>query len=195
MTTLPVGYTYNDSSLESSPVSMPILGELLQDVMWNEDDSRALRRAGEILTPQTSEILDAWYDFIGSTPHLVSTFRGPDGKPDQAYLDKVRGRFERWIVDLCTRDFDAQWLAYQEEIGKRHAPDKKNRTDGVDSPSTYVPMSHLIALIVPVTVTVREFLERGASEDDNVDAMQQAWFKAVTLSVALWTRPYAPDLW
>ena len=195
MTTLPVGYTYNDSSLAASPVAMPILSELLVDIMWNEDDSRALRRAGEILRPQTSEILDTWYHFIGSTPHLVATFRGRGGEPDQDYLDKVRGRFERWIVDLCTRDFDAQWLAYQEEIGQRHTPAKKNQTDGVDSPATHVPMSHLIALIVPVTVTVRKFLERGAAEDDNVDAMQQAWFKAVTLSVALWTRPYAPDLW
>ncbi len=194
MTTIPAGYTY-DTQLAASPVSEQILTELLADVMWTEGDARALRRAGEILLPQTSEILDAWYDFIGSTPHLVTVFRRRDGEPDPEYLARVRGRFERWVVDLCTRDFDSQWLAYQEEIGLRHTPAKKNTTDRVDSPASHVPMSHLIALIVPVTVTIREFLQRGASEADDVEAMYQAWFKAVTVSVTLWTRPYAPDLW
>lgn len=59
--------------------------ELRTDVMWSDDDVKALRRAGEILSPRVSDILDVWYDFIGSTPHLVSTFRGPDGEPDAEY--------------------------------------------------------------------------------------------------------------
>src|SRR5690625_2228516 len=111
MSIAPAGYTY-DESLQSSPVTEADLSALLTDVMWTDDDARALRRAGEILAPRAGEIVGAWYDFIGSTPHLVTVFRGADGEPDADYLEQVRARFERWIVDLCTREFDTQWLAY-----------------------------------------------------------------------------------
>lgn len=194
MTTTPTGYTY-DESLTTSPVTEEGLGELLTDVMWTEQDARNLRRAGEILAPRASEIVGVWYDFIGSTPHLVDVFKGADGEPDQEYLANVRGRFEQWLVDLCTRDFDSQWRAYQEEIALRHHTSKKNQTDNVDSPASHVPMRHMLALIVPVTTSVREFLAQGESDRDVVDAMYQAWFKAVTISLVLWTRPYAPELW
>lgn len=98
-------------------------------------------------------------------------------------------------MDLCTRGFDSQWLAYQEEIALRHHTAKKNQTDAVDSPATHVPMSHMTALIVPVTLSIRDFLAEGESDPAQIEAMYQAWFKAVTVSVVLWTRPYAGDLW
>lgn len=194
MTTTPAGYTY-DGQLAPSPVTPQQLRELLADIMWTEEDAAALRRAGETLQPQVHEILDAWYDFIGSTPHLVAVFQGPDGRPDGEYLERVRARFEQWVVDLCTREFDDHWLAYQEEIGKRHHPEKKNRTDHVDSPRSFVPMSHMFALIVPVVLSVRDFLDTGEVDRAEVDAMHTAWFKAVTLTLTLWSRPFAGDLW
>lgn len=117
------------------------------------------------------------------------------GQPDADYLAAVRARFERWVIDLCTRDFDAQWLAYQEEIGLRHHTSKKNQTDKVDSPVPHVPMSHIFALVVPVTLSVRQFLAEGGADDAEIEAMHQAWFKAVTVTLVLWTRPYAGDLW
>lgn len=194
MSESPAGYVY-DTSLGASPVSMDKLSQLLVDVMWTDDDARALERAGEILAPRASDILDLWYDFIGSTPHLVAAFQRPDGEPNSDYLQRVRARFEQWVKDVCTRPFDAQWLAYQEEIALRHHPQKKNQTDDVDSPSRHVPMSDMLALIVPVTITVRDFLAEAESDPDEITAMHQAWFKAVTVSLTLWTRPYAGDLW
>lgn len=194
MPNAPAGYAY-DQSLAPSPVQPEELRDLLTDVMWTEDDVVALRSAGEILRPQVSEVLDAWYDFIGGTPHLADAFAGADGKPDSGYLSAVRNRFEQWVVDLCSRDFDERWLAYQEEIGLRHHPRKKNRTDGVDSPRDHVPMRHMLALIVPVTLTIRDFLAAEGTETAELDAMQQAWFKALTVSLVLWCRPFAGDLW
>ena len=193
MTIAPAGYAY-DEALVSSPVGEPGLERLLTDVMWSEEDAKALRRAGQILEPRVSDLMDVWYDFIGSTPHLVRVFAGPDGEPDGDYLARVRGRFERWVLDLCTREFDAQWLAYQEEIGLRHTT-KKNETDGVSSPASHVPMSDMLALIVPVTLSVRGFLAEEESDPAELDLMQNAWFKAVTVTLVLWSRPYAGDLW
>ena len=57
------------------------------------------------------------------------------------------------------------------------------------------PLRHLFALVVPITVTIRDFLASGATDEVELDAMYQAWFKAVTLSATLWARPYSPDLW
>lgn len=191
----PAGYTYDDPDLPRSPVSTGDLDAVLQSLLWTEADAAALRRAGDVLVPRTEEILDVWYGFVGGTPHLVSTFAGRDGAPDGAYLAAVRERFGRWIADLCTRELDGTWLAYQEEIGLRHHRARKNATDGVDSPSDHVPLRHLLALVVPITVTIRDFLAAGGADAAEVDAMYHAWFKAVVLSVVLWARPYSPDLW
>lgn len=188
------GYTY-EQSLSPSPVQREELNQLLIDVMWTEDDAAALRDAGQILRPQVSRVLDTWYDFIGGTPHLADAFAGAGGEPDNTYLAAVRARFEQWVIDLCTRDFDEHWLAYQEEIALRHHRAKKNQTDAVDSPRDHVPMRHMLALIVPVTLTIRDFLADEENDTTKLDAMQQAWFKALTVSLVLWTRPYAGDLW
>jgi hypothetical protein len=195
MTTTPAGYTYDDPGLARSPVSLDELELIQRSLLWTDADRQALRRAGGILAGQTDAILDVWYGFVGSNPHLVEAFTGADGSPDAAYLDAVRERFGRWIGDLCARDFDETWLAYQEEIGLRHHPAKKNLTDAVDSPVDHVPLRHLIALAVPITVTIRDFLAAGDDDAEAVDAMYHAWFKAVMLSVVLWARPYSPELW
>lgn len=188
------GYTY-DEALAASSVTTAELAELEASVLFGDADREALRAAGAILVPQTEQILDVWYGFVGGTPHLVSTFAGADGQPSGEYLAAVRARFGLWIRDLCERDFDARWLAYQHEVALRHHTAKKNATDGVASRSAYVPLRHLIALIVPITATIRPFLESGEDDPARVDAMQQAWFKAVTLTAALWAQPYAPDTW
>lgn len=195
MTYAPAGYAYGDPALPRSPVTLSDLEEIQGSLSWTDADTEALRRAGEILVPQTEAILDTWYDFIASQPHLVATFAGSGGQPDADYLAAVRGRFGRWISDLCNRPYDEDWLAYQEEIGLRHHPAKKNSTDGVDSPSDHVPLRHLLALAVPVTVTIRDFLVAGGAEPAEVDTMYHAWLKAVMLSIVLWTRPYSPQLW
>ncbi|HRN28466.1 MAG TPA: protoglobin domain-containing protein [Terrimesophilobacter sp.] len=134
----PHGYIYEDT-LPASPVTVADLEELKASVLWSDDDTAALRKARGILVPQTEQILDVWYGFVGATPHLVATFAGADGKPDGDYLAKVRERFGKWIDDVCGRDYDETWLAYQEEIARRHHPSGKNATDSVSSTSPSCP--------------------------------------------------------
>lgn len=172
-----------------SPVSMEELDKLRQTVMLSEDDERALRQAGDVLEDQVEDVLDVWYGFIADHPHLVAYFATPEGEPIQRYLDRTRQRFGQWILDTCRRPYDQAWLDYQEEIALRHTSDKKNVTDDVTSPSP-VPMRYLITLLYPVTATVRPFLASKGHSDEDVNAMHQAWSKAVMLQVALWTRPY-----
>lgn len=193
--TTPAGYTYGHAHVPPSPVTLDDLDQLKQSVLFTDDDQTALHRAGEILIPQIDAILDVWYGFVGAHPHLVATFAGKDGMPDGDYLAAVRERFAQWIDDLCNRPYDSTWLAYQEEIGRRHHPTGKNETDHVASTSPHIPLRHLIAFISPITLTIRPFLQNGASDEDDVQQLNDAWLTAVTLTVALWARPYNETLW
>jgi hypothetical protein len=49
--------------------------------------------AGKVLADQVDEVLDLWYGFVGSHPHLLYYFTGPDSQPNTQYLDAVRKRF------------------------------------------------------------------------------------------------------
>lgn len=186
------GYTYGSDEVAASPVSLAELGELKADVMFGPDDEAALRMAGEVLADQVEDVLDVWYGFVGSHAHLLAYFSGPDGQPIQSYLDRVRARFGRWILDTCQRPFDQAWLDYQHEIALRHTTAKKNSTDGVDAPPV-IGLRHLIAFIYPITATMRPFLAARESDPDRVEAMAQAWNKAVMLQVTLWARAYTTE--
>ena len=186
------GYTYGN--VKDSPVTSADLAELKASVLFGSDDEAALREAGQILAGRVEGVLDVWYGFVGSNPHLVAHFAGPDGQPNADYLAKVRDRFGQWIRDTCNRTYDDEWLAYQQEISLRHTSTGKNTTDKVES-TPYVPLRHLIALIYPITATIRPFLEAGGLPAERVDAIHEAWRKSVILQVALWSRAYIEDSW
>ncbi|GEL17968.1 protoglobin domain-containing protein [Pseudonocardia asaccharolytica] len=190
----PAGYTYDDHALPASPVSAAELEQLKASVLFTDDDAAALAMAGDVLADQITDVLDTWYGFVGSHPHLVAYFADRDGEPIKSYLDAVYHRFGRWILDTCRRPYDERWLAYQEEIALRHTPAKKNKTDGVDSVPV-VPLRYLIAFIYPITATMRPFLAKKGHSEADVERMHAAWFKSVTLQVALWSRPYAEREW
>lgn len=182
------GYDYGKSTLETSPVSMQDLALLKKTLLWSEDDDKYLKMAGEVLKDQVNEVLDLWYGYVGSNEHLVYYFT-KDGKPNADYLAAVRARFGQWILDLCQKPYDQNWLNYQHEIAKRHHSAKKNKTDGVDT----VPIVHyryMVAFIYPITATIKPFLAKKGHSQSEVEAMHNAWFKAVVLTVILWTYPY-----
>ena len=166
----------------------------MASVLFGPADQAALRTAGEVLATQIDDILDVWYGFVGSHPHMIAYFSTPAGEPIPEYLARVRARFGQWILDTCNRPYDEKWLAYQQEIGVRHTRAKKNTTDRADSVPE-IPLRYVIAFIYPITATMRPFLAAGGHDEHQVDAMYQAWFKAVTLHAALWAQPYAGAGW
>lgn len=188
MTQIP-GYRLNDPTLAPSPVSATAFQELKASLLFGPDDIAALRRARDILAPQVEEILDVWYGFVGSNPHLLRYFSTPAGEPVGAYLDAVRKRFGQWIIDTCRAEYDDAWLAWQDEIGKRHHRMGKNRTDGVDA-APHIPMSQMLALAIPISVTIKPFLSLGGADAQAIEAMQAAWTKSVLMQAILWARPY-----
>lgn len=191
--TLIPGYTYGQPSVAKSPLTLADLAELKKAILFTEEDEKYLRMAGEVLADQVEQILDLWYGFVGSHPFLVKYFLDATGQPIADYLGNVRKRFGQWILDTCRRPHDQDWLNYQYEIGLRHHRSKKNQTDKVPAATQNVPMRFIVAFIVPITVTIRDFLRKKGHSEQEVDKMYHAWFKAVTLQVALWCQPYVKE--
>ncbi|MGH3042128.1 MAG: protoglobin domain-containing protein, partial [Gaiellaceae bacterium] len=135
MSTAPIpGYTLGSDEVPQSPLQSEELELLKQSVLFGDDDVRFLRMARDVLADQVEDILDVWYGFVASNPHLVHYFtRRADGQPDEAYLARVRRRFGQWILDTTAAAYDQAWLDYADEIAKRHHRMGKNRTDGVDA--------------------------------------------------------------
>ena len=182
------GYDYGKATLEKSPVTMQDLALLKNTLLWSDDDDRYLNMAGVVLKDQTNDVLDLWYGYVGGNEHLVHYFT-KNGQPNMDYLTAVKARFGQWILDLCQKPYDQNWLNYQHEIAKRHHSTKKNKTDNVDT----VPIIHyryMTAFIYPITATIKSFLAKKGHSQADVEAMHNAWFKAVTLTVVLWTYPY-----
>jgi hypothetical protein len=180
------GYTYGQAA--PSPLTLNDLELLKKTVLFSGEDEQHLRLAGEVLRDQVDAVLDLWYGFVGGNDHLLSYF-ATNGQPNPDYLAAVRARFGQWIMDLCIRPFDQDWLNYQHEIALRHHSTKKNQTDDVDS----VPIIHyrfLVAFIYPITATIKSFLAKKGHDSETVEKMYNAWFKAVTLTAVLWTYPY-----
>jgi hypothetical protein len=148
--------------------------------------------AGRVLADQIEDVLDLWYGFVASHPHLVYYFTGQNGQPNTDYLAAVRPRFGQWILDTCNRPYDQDWLNYQHEIGLRHHRSKKNKTDKVQSVPN-ISHRYIVAFIYPITATIKPFLAKNGNSPDEVEKMHQAWFKSVVLQVALWSYPYVKE--
>jgi len=186
------GYTYGSPEVAVSPLSLSDLDLLKDTVLFTDEDRSYLRMAGDILKDQIEDVLDVWYGFVGSRPHLARYFSKPDGEMLQDYLAAVRKRFGQWILDTCYREYDQDWLNYEEEIALRHTRAKKNRTDNVDA-TPEINYRYVAAFIVPITATIKPFLAKKGNSGDDVEKMYQAWFKSVVLQVVLWSQPYVKE--
>ena len=189
----PAGYDAHAKWLEKSPVSMEDFELLQKTVFFGPDDVKALKQAHKILKPQVSEILDLWYSYVGSNEHLIYYFSDKKtGAVDTKYLQRVRDRFEYWIMDMTSGNYDQKWLNYQHEIAKRHHSVGKNRTDDTNSVDL-IHYRYMVAFIYPITATIKPFLEKGNATPQQVEAMYEAWRKLTILTVILWTHPYIKD--
>jgi IS1 family transposase len=188
------GYGFGTPEVARSPLSAEDVELLKATLLWSDEDDRYLRMAGEVLADQVGEVLELWYGYVGSHPHLVHYFADRDGQPIGGYLERVRARFAQWVRDVCARPYDDAWRDYQHEIGLRHTRAKKNQTDEVDS-APEIALRYMIAFVFPITATMRSFLAAKGHAPADVEGMHTAWFKAVVLHVCLWSQPYAPEVW
>jgi hypothetical protein len=188
------GYDYGTPGSAVSSVTERDLSELEQAAGWTARDAEVLARHADLFRANAESMVDAWRSVIGSQPQLSRWFVGPDGKPDDEYKMSIKRRFVQWVIDVAVRPHDQDWLNYQQEIGLRHTPAKKNKTDSADTPPL-VPFRYLLGFI-PVVLPIREFFKDAIQDEAELNKIQEAWTKAVLLHVTLWSRAYvAEDLW
>ena len=129
---------------------------------------------------------------LGELPFMIPYSHHPDSTPNPEHGAASKPRFDRWIIDACTRPFDQHRLNYQHEIGLRHTTARTNRTDQADS-LDHVPMRYLHAFTAVVIATAREHLAARGASPDQVDRMHAAFTKSVMLHVTVWTRAYVDN--
>ena len=184
------GYTYGDTSIAVSPITMDELEQLKASVGFTEEDRRWLQLAGEVLAEQVQAIVTRWRsEIIASIPHLARHSRSPEGDKLPGYLAQSNLRFEQWILDTCLREYDQEWLNYQHEIALRHTSVKKNTTDGVAS-TPYVPYRDIAAFTAVLIETMKPYLGARGHTAMEVELMHRAWGKSLQLQIALWSRTY-----
>jgi hypothetical protein len=174
---------------------MKELDQLKATAGWSDTDTDALARANALIGDEAELLVDGWREIIGHQPYLAHWFVHPDGSPNDEYKAAVKKRFVRWVRDTLTKPLDQAWLDYQEEIGERHTPDKKNKTDGGDTPSV-VPLRYLIGFLPPTLFAIPERLRTKGASAEEIETISRAWTRVIALTIALWSRPYTKDgLW
>ncbi|XXY47473.1 protoglobin domain-containing protein [Sorangium sp. So ce269] len=192
MSSIP-GYTLGTSAVATSPVTLADFERMKASALFGEEDVKYLRASHDVVKDHVEAILDVWYGFVGSQPHLLASFSArSDGKPLGDYLGAVRKRFGQWILDTARAQYDQRWLDYQHEIGLRHHRARKNATDGAPS-TAIVPFRDLFALVFPVTFTLRPFLAKQGHPAEDVEKMYAAWVKSCLLQITLWSHPYVKE--
>ncbi|MBV9610518.1 MAG: protogloblin ApPgb, partial [Acidobacteria bacterium] len=167
------GYTYGRASVARSPVSLDELRQLEATVGWTDEDARVLQQHRDTFEKYAEDMVGSWREVIASQPHLAKWFFGPDGKPDEEYKARVKKRFVQWVLDVCLRAHDQEWLDYQEEIGLRHTPAAKNRTDGRQTPP-WVPLRYVLGFIPVVTITTRKFFVASGIAGEELQKLEDA---------------------
>jgi hypothetical protein len=171
------GYDFASPAVERSPVTLEELRHLEYAVGWTDRDRETMHRLGVVIGDHAEAIVDGWRKVIGGNPELARWFVGPDGKPDENYKARVKQRFVQWVRDVCFRPHDQAWLDYQEEIGKRHTPLKKNHTDHAATPPG-VPLRYLIAFTATVITSIRTFAREHGAQQSDLDDFEASWSRA-----------------
>src|SRR5581483_1664293 len=183
------GYDYAKPASADSPVTLDELRQLEASAGWTSEDAAILQKHSRIFDEKAEEMVNAWRAVIGEQHHLAQYFFGPAGQPDEGYKASVKKRFVQWVRDAASRPHDQAWLDYQEEIGLRHTPAKKNVTDHAHAPAL-VPLRYLYAFTGVVAQSARKFFVEAGVSGDELQRLQDAWLKSVLLHVTLWSRPY-----
>jgi hypothetical protein len=168
----------------AEPVAPANFELMKKSLLFGHEDVKYLRLSHAVLKDQVEAVLDVWYGFVGSNPHLLASFTAPsDRKLLGDYLGAVRKRFGQWVPDTARAVYDQKWLDYRHETGLRHHRTKKNRTDSAAS-TDHVPFRDLFLLVFPVTFTLKPFLAKKGHSAEDIEKMYGAWVKSCLLRTA-----------
>ena len=184
------GYNPGTPEVAASPITMDELKALKATCLFTDEDMIYLRLSHDVLKDQAEDLVAMWRGIIAQHTHLARySWDRETGQPDEAYGAAVGKRFAQWVLDTARAEYDAAWLDYQYEIGRRHHRDGKNRTDRANT-TPHIRGRDVIGFAAATVAPMRPYLERGGHSADVVLRMQEAWWKSMILQVTLWSQPY-----
>lgn len=191
----PDGYSYGSAKLQHCPITLEELAQVEAAVDVQPQDAELLRRAEPLLAEHAMEMVTTWRGILGAKPFLAKYSAHPDGTPNPDYAEASKPRFARWVSDVCLLPHDQAWLDQQYEIGRRHTSDAKNLTDDADS-APFIPLRFVLGFIAPTVRVGREVLSEQFSGAE-LDAVHDAWTRAVVLHVTIWSLAWRelPEQW
>src|SRR5215475_14088344 len=115
------------------PVNLyPRYQELQSYVGWSEADARRIVAAAGLLQPSLPELVDDFYAEIMRHPEAVKVITG-----GQEQIERLKGTLIRWLEELLSGKYDAEYVARRWRVGWRHVE------IGLDQVYTNVALSRL----------------------------------------------------
>ncbi|WP_167014537.1 protoglobin domain-containing protein [Chitinophaga sp. Cy-1792] len=171
----------NEDLIDDTDGSVPAitLRELIllkRLLLYTRKDEELLREAAPMLKQSATGILRKWYAFIQADNYLAQYFS--DIKDEDAFL---ASRMGEWLNQLLT----IQEIPHADLIER-----KIKEGDSLNMSLDPALLRYLVAFSYPVINAGNEVLYRAGYKEAILAGMQLAWYKAVTLSVALWAYPF-----
>lgn len=106
--------------------------ELQSYVGWSEADSQRIRAAAHLVEPHFPELVDDFYEEILKHPQASKVITG-----GAAQIERLKGTLIRWLQELVSGSYDAEYVARRWRVGSRHVE------IGLDQVYTNVALSRL----------------------------------------------------
>jgi signal transduction histidine kinase len=88
--------------------------ELQQWVGWTEEDAARVRKAGAIVEPHLSALIDDFYAEIERHPEAKRIFA------DEAQVLRLKASLRVWLHQLFEGPYDAAYAVHRWQVGRRH---------------------------------------------------------------------------
>ncbi|CAL1521335.1 protoglobin domain-containing protein [Chitinophaga sp. MM2321] len=169
-----------------SSIDALTLVKLKRMMLFTYEDEQYLTKAGAVLAPHAEEILDKWHEQLLANNYLAHYFIS-SGTTDPDYMQSLRPHFRGWINQLCERPENRRWSEFEERI----ITQLQSKNVPIDdlSPLSTIYLRYMSTFIFPISEAGRYFLNTAGYTTTETARMHQAWYKAVSFSLLLWTYP------
>jgi signal transduction histidine kinase len=89
--------------------------ELQRYVGWTDDDARRVSSVADAIRPHLPPLIEDFYDEIRRHPEALRVVTG-----GEAQIARLKQTFHRWLTELFSGNYDADYVARRWRVGYRH---------------------------------------------------------------------------
>ncbi|MDT7892073.1 MAG: protoglobin domain-containing protein [Thermoproteota archaeon] len=189
------GYIYGKPEVPKAPMTKEEFSLLLDSALWSKEDEENRKIIGEIIKENMKDILNAIVNYFGSRDYLLYYFKDKKGETTiTEYVNNTVDRLAQWLLDICFRPLDENFINYHYLIGLRHTYEQKGKADNVQT-VPHIPMRYMVTCIYPITVVLKGFIAKKIEDPELVERLYNTWFKLQVITTALFLIPYTKQGW